>query len=151
MKLAGAARRRKPWERALSPLPARAVVLDHTEPSRQLDRRTVRGAGERSRKRAKRRAVLAGHEQEVILARPLCLRREVQVRTVCAVDAREVGAEGDRRALIRVCADPHGALGAAWRVVDAADEVPCERVAGVGAPDTGAPPPLRVAWVIAGA
>ena len=82
----------------------------------------------------------------------LCLGAEAQLAAVGAAQMREVGGELDRRRLAREPIDPHRALGAARRVVDAADEVPGQRraVAAAAAAHARRPPPLGLARVVAG-
>src|SRR6476646_3625662 len=75
---------------------------------------------------------------------------EAQLRAVLAAHAQQARRELDRWDLVRCTVDPDGALGAARGVVDAADEIPRERLAVGALPDTRRPPPLGVARVIAG-
>ena len=70
-------------------------------------------------------------------------------RAVLAGDRLEVVAEAHRRALVCTAIHPHGALGAARRVVHPADQVPGQRSAISARPDAGAPAPLGLPGVVA--
>ena len=120
-------------------------MLDHAEPVRERD-----ASRQRPRERAERRAVVALDDQQVRAVAALGLGVEAQLAAVLAGHPSQVGAEAHRRHLVRLAVDPHGALGARRRIVDAADEVPRHRPAVGALPDAGRPPPLGVARVIAG-
>src|SRR5664280_1729072 len=108
-------------------------MLDHPEPVRQRD-----SAREAPRERAERRLVVALEDQQVLSAGTLGLGVKAQQRAVHAGDLLEIGGEGDGRRFARLAVDPHRALGAHRRIVDALHEIPGERLtewwwsAGVG-------------------
>src|SRR5438270_6630587 len=107
-------------------------------------------AGERSREAAEGSVVVTAEDQQVVPAAALGLGTEAKHRAVLAADAREIAREGDRGDLVRLAGDPHRALAAVGRIVDAADEVPCDRHPIRALADAGAPSPLGVARMMAG-
>src|SRR2546421_6468554 len=120
-------------------------MLDDAAAARDRD-----AAGERSREAAEGSVVVTAEDQQVVPATALGLGLVAKHRAVLAADAREIPREGDRRDLVRLAGDPHRALAAVGRIVDAADEVPCDRHPVGALADPGAPPPLRAARMMAG-
>src|SRR3954470_18865070 len=94
-------------------------------------------------------AVAGAEDEQVVVAGPLRLGGEAQLRAVVEADRVEP-LELDRRPLRRLPLDPDRPLAAGRRIVDAIDQVPGHRTAVRGAADSGRPVPARVAGVVPG-